>query len=169
MVHHEGDEQIAVGTVQGLRTDTFEGGIQNLGIVPGFRDRGLGGALLFHALDGFAAVGCQMAHLEVTVQNTAALRLYQRLGFRRTETVFKVAAGLDRLMGCFISPDETGRNRYNSLASVLDLLDEVASIERACSVGTSTVEVPTADLPQTSYPFFGHLARIINSGRPDRW
>lgn len=32
-------------------------------------------------------------------------------------------------------------------------------------MGTSTVEVPTVDLPQTSYPFFGQLARIINSGQ----
>lgn len=92
LIVHQGEEgPEAVATVQGLRSDPFEGAIQNLGVVPEHRDRGLGGALLFHALDGFASVGCQVAHLEVTVQNTAAVRLYQRLGFRRTETVFKVA------------------------------------------------------------------------------
>ncbi|MFO0924927.1 MAG: GNAT family N-acetyltransferase [Pirellulales bacterium] len=82
---------LPVATVQGLRAETFQGAIQNLGVIPSHRGKGLGSALLFKALEGFANVGCQMAHLEVTVQNTAAVRLYQRLGFRRAETVFKVA------------------------------------------------------------------------------
>jgi ribosomal protein S18 acetylase RimI-like enzyme len=29
--------------------------------------------------------------LEVTVQNTGAVRLYERLGFKRVETLFKIA------------------------------------------------------------------------------
>ena len=81
----------AVGTVQGLRTEAYEGGIQNLGVVPSFRGMGIGSVLLFKALEGFYSVGCHTVHLEVTVQNTAAVRLYERLGFRRVETVFKVA------------------------------------------------------------------------------
>ena len=84
-------QEIAVATVQGLRPEPFQGAIQNLGVLSRYRGLGLGTSLLFKALDGFASVGCQMAHLEVTVQNTAAVRLYQRLGFRRVETVFKVA------------------------------------------------------------------------------
>ncbi len=32
-------------------------------------------------------------------------------------------------------------------------------------MGNSAVEVPTTDLPNTSYPFFGKLARMINSGQ----
>lgn len=32
-------------------------------------------------------------------------------------------------------------------------------------MGTELLNVPTADLPQTSYPFYGQLARIINSGQ----
>ena len=32
-------------------------------------------------------------------------------------------------------------------------------------MSTVAVQVPTGDLPTTSYPFFGHLARIINSGQ----
>ena len=31
------------------------------------------------------------ANLEVTVQNTAAIRLYERYGFKKVETLFKVA------------------------------------------------------------------------------
>jgi ribosomal protein S18 acetylase RimI-like enzyme len=81
----------ACGTVQGLMVSPREGAIQNLGVHPDFRDQGIGRALLACALQGFRAVGCTHAQLEVTVQNTAAVRLYERMGFRRVETLFKVA------------------------------------------------------------------------------
>ncbi len=81
----------ACGTVQGLMSSAREGAIQNLGVHPDCRDLGLGSALLFKALQGFREVGCRYAHLEVTVQNTAAIRLYERFGFRNVETLFKVA------------------------------------------------------------------------------
>lgn len=80
-----------IGTIQGLRVDKLSGAIQNLGIVPEFRGIGLGSVLLSHALAGFSLVGCRQVSLEVTVQNSAAIRLYERLGFERVETVFKVA------------------------------------------------------------------------------
>ncbi len=81
----------ACGTIQGLMLSSREGAIQNLGVHPDFRDRGLGRALLSSALAGFRSVGCTHVQLEVTVQNTAAVRLYERMGFRRIETLFKVA------------------------------------------------------------------------------
>jgi len=79
------------GTIQGLMVSPREGAIQNLGVHPDFRDRGIGRGLLVQALLGFRSVGCTHAQLEVTVQNTAAVRLYERIGFRRVETLFKVA------------------------------------------------------------------------------
>lgn len=79
------------GTVQGLLTTPRDGAIQNLGVHPDFRNLGLGKALLLHALRGFRSAGCMFANLEVTVQNTAAIRLYERFGFRKVETLFKIA------------------------------------------------------------------------------
>ncbi len=81
----------ACGTVQGLLVSPREGAIQNLGVHPDCRDVGLGGLLLRAALEGFRSVGCRYAQLEVTVQNTAAIRLYQRFGFTISETLFKIA------------------------------------------------------------------------------
>ncbi len=81
----------AIGTIQGLQFSQREGAIQNLGVHPNYRDIGVGRALLLAALDGFMQVGCRYVHLEVTVQNTAAVRLYERFGFNRVETLFKVA------------------------------------------------------------------------------
>lgn len=82
--------QESVGTVQGLRCDGW-GAIQNLGICPVHRGRGLGTLLLQMAARGFQSVGLARMHLEVTTDNTAALRLYERLGFRRAKVVFKAA------------------------------------------------------------------------------
>ncbi len=81
----------AVGTVQGLLASSREGAIQNLGVHPAFRDLGLGGAMLRAAVNGFASAGCRYVHLEVTVHNSAAIRLYERVGFHRVETLFKIS------------------------------------------------------------------------------
>ena len=86
-----GKQPQACGTIQGLMTSPREGAIQNLGVHPECRDMGIGGLLLRSALEGFREVGCRYVHLEVTVQNTAAIRLYERFGFRTVETLFKVA------------------------------------------------------------------------------
>jgi [ribosomal protein S18]-alanine N-acetyltransferase len=80
-----------IGTIQGLRTDSNAGALQNIGIVPEFRGSGIGSALIRQALRGFQALGCNLASLEVTVKNSAAIRLYERLGFERVDTVFKVS------------------------------------------------------------------------------
>ena len=77
------------GTIQGLLDARGTGSIQNLGVTPNHRGKGLGQLLLWNALDGFRRAGIKVASLEVTAQNTGALRLYERLGFRTVKTVYK--------------------------------------------------------------------------------
>ena len=77
-------------TVQGVRERSGLGAIQNLGVTPLHRGRGLGSALLLQALRGFQRAGLGRAFLEVTAQNDAAVRLYRRLGFRRRKTIYKL-------------------------------------------------------------------------------
>src|SRR5262249_9066660 len=77
------------GSVQGLRERSGLGAIQNLGVTPAHRGRGLGSALLLQALHGFARAGLARALLEVTAQNDGALRLYRRHGFRCVKTLYK--------------------------------------------------------------------------------
>lgn len=77
------------GCIQGLRERNGLGAIQNLGVIPGHRGLGLGGALLRQALQGFLYAGLGRAWLEVTAQNDGAVRLYHRLGFRRRKTLYK--------------------------------------------------------------------------------
>src|SRR5262249_53647715 len=77
------------GTVQGVRERTGAGAIQNMGITPAHRGRGLATILMLHALAGFRAAGISQATLEVTAQNEAAVQLYRRLGFRARKTLYK--------------------------------------------------------------------------------
>lgn len=77
------------GTIQALRERGVRGAIQNIGIVPACRGRGLGQALLLQALHGMYDAGLGRAILEVTATNDAAVRLYHRLGFSRTKVLYK--------------------------------------------------------------------------------
>jgi hypothetical protein len=81
-------------TVQGLSDKCF-GAVQNLGVAPEHRGRGLGKLLLLKALHGFRQAGLRHSYLEVTVRNEVALRLYRQLGFRGTRTIYKPVVSID--------------------------------------------------------------------------
>lgn len=82
-----------VGTVQGVMDRGPIGAIQNLGVVPAYRGLGLGRALIGRALDGFYQAGLRRAYLEVTAENSGAVRLYRTVGFRRAKTLYKAVDG----------------------------------------------------------------------------
>jgi len=77
------------GTIQGVRVSSRLAAIQNIGVTPLHRRRGVGAALIVAALTGFQQVGLPRAYLEVTAQNEPAVRLYRQLGFQRTKTLYK--------------------------------------------------------------------------------
>lgn len=78
-----------VGTIQGVRVTPRYGSVQNVGVTPWGRGRGLGRALVIAALEGFREAGLKRATLEVTATNTPAMRVYESLGFRRTKTSYR--------------------------------------------------------------------------------
>ena len=80
------------GTIQGLIDSRGLGAIQNIGITPMHRDRGLGTILLHQALVGFQQRGVDRVHLEVTADNVRAVALYERLGFHKVRTVYKASS-----------------------------------------------------------------------------
>jgi len=65
------------------------GAIQNVGVTPDHRGKGIGSALVLQALHGFRRAGLGKAVLEVTAQNESAIQLYRKLGFRFRKTVYK--------------------------------------------------------------------------------
>ncbi len=77
------------GTIQGICDGQRQGAIQNVGVTPNHRGRGLGTTLIHNALRGFRSAGLERAYLEVTAQNEDAIRLYKRLGFRPVRIVYK--------------------------------------------------------------------------------
>jgi ribosomal-protein-alanine acetyltransferase len=85
-----------------------EAEILTIGVAPWARRRGLGRALMAAALDAARASGAETAFLEVDVDNTPAVALYERLGFER--------AGLRR--GYY---DRGGAGRADALVMRLDL------------------------------------------------
>jgi ribosomal protein S18 acetylase RimI-like enzyme len=98
------------GTVQGVRERSGLGAIQNLGVTPLHRGRGLGRSLLLKALHGFRQTSLHRAFLEVTAQNDGAIRLYRRLGFRCKKTIYKqVQQGATWLPPSDSSPVWTGQ------------------------------------------------------------
>jgi hypothetical protein len=92
----QGQQPDYCGTIQGIIDSEGRGAVQNLGVAPEHRNCGLGTALLFRALTGFAQAGVERVHLEVTAANEGAIRLYQRLGFVTVKTLFKSADVLNR-------------------------------------------------------------------------
>ncbi|MCA8990397.1 MAG: GNAT family N-acetyltransferase [Planctomycetaceae bacterium] len=81
------------GTIQGIRNDSQQGAIQNVGILPGFRGLGLGRALLLKSLSGFRLEGLTRVYLEVTATNHAALALYQSVGFEIVDMRYRPVVG----------------------------------------------------------------------------
>lgn len=80
----------SVGTIQGMQAEGW-GAVQNIGIAPEHRGRGLGSILIAAAASGFREAGLNRMHLEVTSDNSAAVRLYERLGFKRAQVLYKAA------------------------------------------------------------------------------
>lgn len=83
-----GGRPLPVATVQGIEQDRW-GSIQNLGVIPEHRGRGLARFLMHRAAIGFRAAGLMKMNLEVTTSNTPAVALYERIGFRRAKVVYK--------------------------------------------------------------------------------
>ena len=75
-----------IANIQGLKLSDDVGAIQNVAVLPKYRRRGIGQALVLAALQGFHHAGVKRVTLEATTDNLPAVNLYQRIGF----TTFRV-------------------------------------------------------------------------------
>lgn len=90
--HRDGEEQGPleyVANIQGMRHAAEVGAIQNVAVLPDFRGRGIGRALVLGSLRGFRGVGVDRVTLEVTADNNHAVRLYQHIGFTTYKVYFR--------------------------------------------------------------------------------
>jgi RimJ/RimL family protein N-acetyltransferase len=77
------------GTIQAVRVQKYKANVQNIGVIPEHRGRGLGTALIQTSLLGLQQVGISQVGLEVTAENQGAVKLYRQLGFRTVRTLYK--------------------------------------------------------------------------------
>ncbi|MDR1290465.1 MAG: GNAT family N-acetyltransferase [Planctomycetaceae bacterium] len=78
-----------VAAVQGMRVSLETGSIQNIAVLPEYRNRGIGRGLLLGALWGFRRVGIRNVTLEVTADNFHATKLYRRIGFSTIKIYYR--------------------------------------------------------------------------------
>ncbi len=76
-------------TIQAVRIQKYKASVQNIGVIPEHRGRGLGTAIIQASLLGLQQVGVNHVGLEVTAENQGAVRLYRQLGFRTVRTLYK--------------------------------------------------------------------------------
>lgn len=76
-------------TIQAVCIQKYKASIQNIGVVPEHRGRGIGTALIQASMLGLKQVGVTQVGLEVTAENQGAVRLYRHLGFRTVRTLYK--------------------------------------------------------------------------------
>ena len=93
-------EDPASGVVIGYVTTRLNpvsrvGWIPNLAVDPAHQGRGLGRALLEHAIDFFRRSGMQVAKIETLEQNPIGQSLYPSLGFREVARQIHFAMRLD--------------------------------------------------------------------------
>jgi len=78
-----------VANIQGMQHAADVGAIQNVAVLPAFRRRGLGRAIVLGAIHAFRKLGVQQVSLDVTADNYPATRLYERIGFRAVRVHFR--------------------------------------------------------------------------------
>lgn len=86
LIYHN---DLPCGCIQGIRTGIHHGEIQNLAVLPEYREKGIGRALLQSALNGFYQHGIRTVQLEVCAKNSIAVRLYHETEFRTIKTLYR--------------------------------------------------------------------------------
>jgi ribosomal-protein-alanine N-acetyltransferase len=64
-----------------------KGHVVSVAVLPQYRRKGIGQALITEAMDGMRVYNAKQCFLEVRVTNTSAIDLYKKLGFQVTRTI----------------------------------------------------------------------------------
>ena len=64
-----------------------KGHVVSVAVLPQYRRKGIGQALIAEAMDGMRVYNAKQCFLEVRVTNTPAIDLYKKLGFQVTRTI----------------------------------------------------------------------------------
>lgn len=90
--HENRTQWLAAATIQVMRYTPEIGSIVNVAVLPSYRRRGVGRAILASSLSALKLDGVEQVILDVTATNVAAIALYHQHGFQITETTYKEIA-----------------------------------------------------------------------------
>ncbi|AEH25016.1 ribosomal protein S18-alanine N-acetyltransferase [Pyrococcus yayanosii] len=76
-----------IGYVMGYLRPDMEGHIMSIAVDPEYRGNGIGKALMIAVIERLLKKGARWIGLEVRVSNERAIRLYERLGFRKVKRI----------------------------------------------------------------------------------
>ncbi len=83
------NQERACGSIQAVLHNGKTLAIQNVGISPLHRGKGLGKALLLKLMISLSRYSLNKITLEVSAENFIAIKLYRNLGFRKTKLIYK--------------------------------------------------------------------------------
>ncbi|MFL5733665.1 MAG: GNAT family N-acetyltransferase [Chloroflexia bacterium] len=100
----EGDRDRAIGVAgcqvnesQNEQAGRLEGWIEGIGVVPDFRGRGIGKALLSRCLQSLRDAGLETALADVDSESTAAVGLFQGAGFAARSALMQYECALEEI------------------------------------------------------------------------
>ena len=64
-----------------------KGHVVSIAVLPEYRRKGIGKALITRAIEGMKLYNAKQCFLEVRITNTPAINLYKKLGFQVTKTI----------------------------------------------------------------------------------
>ncbi|AIF69162.1 30S ribosomal protein S18 [Palaeococcus pacificus DY20341] len=78
-----------IGYVMGYLRPDLEGHVMSIAVDPLYRGNGIGRALMIAVIDKLIRLGARYVGLEVRVSNERAIKLYEKLGFKKVKRVHK--------------------------------------------------------------------------------
>ncbi len=76
-----------IGYVMAYLRPDLEGHIMSIAVDPEYRGNGIGKALMLEVMERLVKKGAQYIGLEVRVSNEKAIKLYEKLGFRKVKRI----------------------------------------------------------------------------------
>lgn len=94
----------------GVLSRGFQGHIVSIAVHPKWRRRRIGEMLMREAIKRCAQLGCKRVVLEVRVSNVPAIKLYEKLGFRREKLIKRYYSDGEDAWFYVLDLDERGNN-----------------------------------------------------------
>ncbi|KPU63775.1 ribosomal protein S18-alanine N-acetyltransferase [Thermococcus argininiproducens] len=97
-----------IGYVMGYLKPDMEGHIMSIAVDPLYRGNGIGRALMEAVIDRLIKRGARYIGLEVRVSNQGAIKLYERLGFKKMKIIRRYYSDGEDAYYMMLTPESWG-------------------------------------------------------------